>query len=196
MANITVLGSLSRLTASNKVFIVKDTDTENIYFCNDVEAFKAAPSSAWRWQRILRIISRTFFYPNGAMELYSYTEEEKALLATLNSENDPKLTQLVKMCEGADDSDIEKFLECTRVEIMEELQDLGSNLSFGLGFPGKGLALIVADFNEQSFRRGRRIFLQVVHSYMEGYSVEHQELTPELFDFAHLPEIKELYARK
>src|SRR5690606_12603932 len=118
-------------------------------------------------------------------------EEKSTLAAIQESDTDPLLLEIVKMCHGADSSDIEVFKFCKKVSLFRELPDIGSDLGQGLGFPGKGIGLIVAHFDFPLYKR--RVYLHIVHSYDQGHSVEHQELTPEIFALSHLPGIEQLF---
>lgn len=188
MANISIIGELSRL-GGEKLKIV-EVDGER-FFCKDTETFGLADYNQRYGQKIHRVINNTVFYTKGELTLYAFTDEQKATLAAIQTpDTDENLLSVIKLCEGADNADAEIFLHCTHIETMRELQEMGSNLSAGLGFQGKGFGLIVAHFDLPYERR--RVYLQVVHSYSEGYSVEHQQLTPEMFAFAHLPGVDKI----
>ena len=185
-----IIGELSRL-GGEKLKIV-EIEGER-FFCKDPAAFAQADYTAQAQQRIFRVINKTFFTAKGKIELYAYGEQQKATLAAMQSpETDENLKAIISLCEGADNADTEIFRNCTHIETMRELTEMGSSLSFGLGFPGKGFGLIIAHF-DSPFADRRRVYLQIVHSYSEGYSIEHQQLTPEIFAFAHLPGIEELF---
>src|SRR5690606_8163297 len=150
------------------------------YFCNNIDAFIAAPPEQRYGQRILRVIDRIIFYSRGALDVYAFTDAEKKTLTDIQEpDTDPLLIEIVKMAHGADHSDIEKLRDCKRIIEFRELTELGSSIPAGLGFPGKGFGILKAEFGFPLFEK--RIFLQIVHSYMEGYSIEHQELTNELY---------------
>ncbi len=186
-----IIGELQRM-GGEKLKIV-EIEGER-FFCKDPETFALADVNARYGQKIHRVIGRTFFYTKGTIQLYAFNDEQKNTLSLLQEqETDENLVTIVSLCDGADSSDVEKFRDCTHIEIYKELPQLGSNLAAGLGFPGKGLGLVVAEF-DSPFER-RRVFLQVVHSYSEGYSVEHQQLTHELLAFAHEPEVKNLFEK-
>lgn len=188
MSKVNLIGEVSRL-GNEKIKIVEFEGER--YFCKNIETFSADPAQRIG-QRIERVIDRVIFYTRGYINVYAYTDAEKQTLASIReADPDPMLLEIVKMCHGADDSDLEKFKFCESVTEFRELTELDSNLSAGLGFPGKGFGLVVARFGYPL--HDTQIFLQVVHSYYEGYSVEHQQLTPELFAFAHLDEIKQRF---
>lgn len=179
-----IIGELSRL-GGDKIQIVEFDN--QLFFCADTAAFAAASNQHKNAQKILRVINKTIFTPKGTVELYAFNAEQKDTLSAIQTPGtDENLLAIIKMCEGADNADVETFLHCKHVELIRELPEMGSDLSAGLGFPGRGFGLIVAQFDT------RRVYLQIVHSYSEGYSVEHQQLTPEIYALAHLPGIEKI----
>lgn len=185
----TLIGKATRLGEKDLLF-VKD---ENgwVYFCHDVEALCNADRRHQNEQKVKRFISNTAFTERGkAIEFmfYGKNKETKTELQRLflQDQAEDKLSAIVSLAEGADSSDIERFADIIEVREYRELKEMGSSLSAGLGFPGKGFGLIICTENHFHFGRRTKIFLEIVHSYMEGYSVEHQELTPELFVLMNL----------
>lgn len=163
--------------------LLKDSNN-NLYFAKDAEKFLSANPGLQSRQQILRYISNTAFLPGSkTVQFYFYSEEEKQtknLLENHFPKTDEKLTSIVSLCEGADTSDIEKFYLIDEVLEFCELKQLDSDLSSGLGFPGTGYGLIRCI--EREPLGGIKIYLQIVHSYMEGYSVEHQLISHEMFN--------------
>lgn len=183
---------------TDQIFIVKN-ENDDYFFCKDIETFQNADSGKRYRQHINRLISKTVIYSGSkVMQINAFTADEKNTLEALKTsfpESDSNLILIASLCEGADSSDFEKFSKCESIPEIVELKDMGSNLSSGLGFPGRGYAKVTAIIDD-GIRREEKMFLQVVHSYMEGYSVEHQELSPELYAFTQLDIVKSFFQTK
>jgi len=112
------------------------------------------------------------------------TEDEKHTLTEIinyfEKIDDENLLSIVKLCEGSDTHDVKIFMNTTKVTEFRELKEIGSNITSGLGFPGTGYALVICEDNDQ-ISINTNAYIQTVYSYMEGYSVEHHQITPAIY---------------
>ena len=186
------------LSDESLINVLKDEEN-NVYIANDVAAFLQASSTRKYLQKIQKIVSKTAFMVNEAPTMYAHTSENKETLQQITNligkVDDSNLTSLVKLCEGADNSDVLKFKNTLKILEYKELDTAGSNLSYGLGFPGKGLALVVVE-DDLQIKIERKVYIQIVDSYMEGYSVEHKEITLEIFNIIKLNLVNHLFIKQ
>lgn len=137
---------------------------------------------------IWKVINNTVFFRNTKFTFYEFLHKETvAIVKSLFPAQDPLLIDTVKLCEGADFSDIEKIADLNRIESFENLE---SSLSF-LGYPGEATGLIVGSDSSET----KRVFVQRVTSYMEGYSVEHFEVPWFVFAACQTDRLKEIYSK-
>jgi len=165
------------------------------YLVRDVPLFTSISPEQQFQQKIKRCVNNTVYLANSRKfnfyEWSGFAKELKSLLK--EEENDPRLRQLVSLCEGADSSDDEKLIDHAVRSIIEwkELDSCKGGLRF-LGYPGFSASW----FKTVSRSAGRdetEVWLETVHSYMEGYAVEHHLITPQLFHLVHDPEIEALF---
>lgn len=187
-----IIGSAKFCITKTANFAKIDTD---IYFFEDVEKFEKADLRSRERQRVDRFVSNTIYFNSGRDVLHlTFWEEHKSTkekLAEYFGEQDEKLTAIVSLMERADASDAELFFDVESVQEYSELKELGSDLKNGLGFNGNGFGFIVCTVNHSHYGIMKKVFIEKVMSYMEGYSVQHQELTPELFALARLDKVSE-----
>jgi len=178
-------GKIRKGLTSDNMFYILENDQKEFYLVKNIEAFEQASPEQQFIQKIHRIISNTIFLTKQTAELHAYSDEEKNTLSILHQRFDTmfnekgidvNLLSIVKMCEGADDSDVEKFRWVSEVTQYSDLE-LG-NLKYGLGFPGNGYGLIVC----KSFHPYEKttVYMQKVDSYTEGYVVNHYEILPQM----------------
>jgi hypothetical protein len=178
-------GKIRRGLGSDTEYCVLENEDGEFFLVKNPEVFEQATSGQQFLQKIHRVIHKTAFLTKNTSELYAYTAEEKNTLSILNKKfdtlfndegNDEKLIGIVKMCEGADDSDVEKFMWVSEVIQYSDLE-LG-NLSYGLGFPGNGYGLIVCKAYHPYEKT--TVYMQKVDSYTEGYVINHYEILPQM----------------
>ena len=150
---------------------------------------------------VRRIVSRTVFFGESVITLIFKTEEEKALLKVIQQELpkddlDPSFLDFVKFFENSNlTSDLGIFNDCESITRKILLQNFDEKVHGG-EVPGCVqyylIEAVFKSYSEIVFSEGR-LFLQIV--YLEpdkSGMVEHQEMTPQLYHFANLPEIKKI----
>lgn|GEM_PF-3554212 len=182
-------GKIRKGFGNDNEFYILENDLNEFFLVKNPQRFESADRLQQHIQKIFRIISRTIFFRRETAELYAYSEEEKNTLSVLHNKFDrifdfddkgvdDKLKSIVKLCEGADNSDVEKFKYTARILEYSELKEAGSKLHYGTGFPGVGIGLIVC---KEYFPFEKTIvYIEKVDSYMEGYTVDHFQILPEM----------------
>lgn len=173
MKQFNEIGTAKTLTST---FTVLELGCE-FYVAKDVKAFEAADKSIQEQQRITGFISKTMFFRRNKVYFYRIDDAVKTALIERFGEHDQLMMSIASLCEGADCSDLEKLYFIKNVVSYEALE---SHLEC-LGYPGHGVGLIVAEEEIIPGRPKRMVFLQKVNSYDEGYSVEHLEVSIEMF---------------
>ena len=169
-------GKIRRGLSSDNEYCVLENEVGEFFLVKNPEIFEQATHGQQFLQKIHRVIHKTAFLTKTTSELYAYTAEEKNTLSILNNKfdtlfndngNDENLISIVKMCEGADDSDVEKFMWVSEIIEYSDLE-LGS-LRYGL---------IVCKAYHPYERT--TVYMQKVDSYSDGYVVNHYEVLPQM----------------
>lgn len=132
----------------------------NAYLCKDMDVFLAADTSSRNRQALNRVAGNMFFNPSLAVTHNTYADpvsyELQVTLTNLGVDivHDDQLIRLVNLIAGSDNTDFTLFADTVYVKKWEELKEMGSNLSSGLGFAWKGYSLLVVE--DEGHERGRK----------------------------------------
>jgi hypothetical protein len=165
------------------------------YLVRDISMFLGLTKEQQSGQQIKRCVSNTLYLSNDRkIQFYDWSGNgfAKELKTLLKEEaNDPELRRLVALCEGADFADDDKVVNhhVNRITEWKELDSCRGGLGF-LGYPGYSASWFRTEGPRLGGGTDVDLWIQTVHSYMEGYSVEHHLITPELFALVHDPEIE------
>lgn len=164
--------------------VVEDTDANGEaqwYLVHDTDAFAALDKSDFHRNRqeIERVVHETIFCRAFTFRFYEFlhTDTVAALRERYQeAEQDEQLRAVIKLCEGADDSDAHALRNVRRVLEWKEAGDLAGGLGF-LGYAGRSVSYLLC-VEHDGYEPRRTFYLQEVDSYTEGYTIRHTALSP------------------
>lgn len=186
-----VVGELSTLTTT--IYVLRDK-WGDYYVCTDVEKFKDADIFQKNMQKIQRIIGKVLFLGRGTLNIYLYNDKHRQTYKMLAEEfsedkNDYWLRELVNAGHGADHCNNEVFRDVKKVLTVFEVTDL---LNMSKGIYANEVNIIVA----LTFDDRKKVILERVFGYSEGYTILREEIPREIFEVCQLDVVKEVFDEK
>lgn len=186
---------IGKVKKDKEYAILKDKDDElfcinNLKIDTFFKALENDPNLNITPYKIKNIVNNTILTGIGKIEFYFFHHEDtvKYLMERFNSQEQGLFTKLAELSEGADYSDIEKFVN---VEEIMEWETIESDISF-LGYDGDAYGFLIIKEYDSAYPT---CYVQTVTSYSEGYGIDHFKVPVEVFKACQDDKVKEFFEK-